>query len=105
MPYGCAGSPDDPKSGCSLVVAPFIPAIHAALRACTGRSVMSAFHQLSAGNIGHVDAPGRGVPAWLERVAVNEASRTPTTTTPRDTRRTTAVLSARLQVVLTILEE
>src|SRR5258706_13651198 len=92
-------------SGQIFAVAPFIPATHAALRAFTGKAVMSAFQKLSAGKIGHAGAPGTGVPACAESMVVSDVSRTPTTTTPRRTRRITTVLSAHLDPVLTILEE
>ena len=55
-----------------FAVAPFIPATHAALRACTGKAVMSAFQKLSAGKIGHAGAAGTGVPACAGSSAVSD---------------------------------
>src|SRR4051794_25203350 len=57
MPYGTFGSPDEPKSGCSFLVAPPAEPTHAADRACTGSAETSACHTLSAGNSGHAE-PG-----------------------------------------------
>ena len=42
MPYGFFGSPDGPKSGCSLRVDAPIALSHAALRGSTGSDAMSA---------------------------------------------------------------